>query len=394
MIVSEAEKPRPKCGEGSWGVCLESCSQSKVTSILMSDGECHEVEDERLERSCHIDYCGIQDPCVIPFVVHVILAFRGINNNNWNKAAESSVIEAFASSVKNSRGNVVFEPTDVELLMISPWSEEIPNTNESSTGGGTTQVSGMKAVIEVHIHNPNAFQHVPNEGGMGSTDIQQKVSAMIGRKDKASQEDSGCRSSDLFELAQKAHEIHNVLGQNNFMKQMVHSLQTTNADDPSSIWLPLVTNQEYIDESVVVSSWTIKMSIGGGSIYDHKLDPFPGAINYVQVSPAYFGYPQLTLLSALILIVIAYKIFVRNNKHKEKDLGTFNFIFTSATFFPKPFEMVRRKFGTIGLTNKKVSRETGGGGFQAVETNSNGKEHSSFIKSSNCRSRLNDIITN
>jgi hypothetical protein len=47
----------------SWGSCLESCKQSKLSSILMTDGNCYEMKNQRQERQCHIDFCGMNDPC-------------------------------------------------------------------------------------------------------------------------------------------------------------------------------------------------------------------------------------------------------------------------------------------------------------------------------------------
>lgn len=364
----------------------------------MSDGKCHEVKDERSQRSCHTEYCGISDPCVIPFVVHLILAFRGIDNNLWDKVAESSVIEAFASSVKDARGHAMFESTDVELLMTSPWSEEVLDANGASTGE-MSQVIGTKAVIEVHIHNPNAFISEIDADIIDPPDnIHPKVPLMLTRKHKAAQKDAECKSSDLFELAQKAHEIHDILGRDEFMKGMVKSLQSISASiagGGSQVLSPLVTNQDNVEKSRVVSSWTIKTAIGGGSIYDHKLDPFPGPMNYVHVSPAYLplGLTPMNVFSIIVLAVMATNIFKRNSRRKEKhNERKNNFIdLSSMTFNPKPFEMVRRKLGVHGLKKGKPFQ---GGIDDASAANLIRKDNESVYKNSKCRSRLNDIITN
>ena len=110
---------------------------------------------------------------------------------------------------------------------------------------------------------------------------------MFGRKNSA-QPVSVCRNSDIFEFAQKAHEIHSNLDQSDFMRKMGKSLQKhhlDNNDGSVEIFSSFFSDEKNMDESMVVSSWTIKTAVGGsGSIYDHKLDPFPGAINYVHVS--------------------------------------------------------------------------------------------------------------
>jgi hypothetical protein len=65
------EQAKRICPAGAWGACLESCRQAKVTSSFMTDGRCHEDSNKREDRECHTEYCGISDPCVVPFVVHV-----------------------------------------------------------------------------------------------------------------------------------------------------------------------------------------------------------------------------------------------------------------------------------------------------------------------------------
>ena len=248
--------------------------------------------------------------------------FGGINNNIWDKVAETIVIEAFASSIKDARGNMMFESTNVELFMTSPWSEEVLDSDGESTGE-MAQVIGTKAVIEVHIHNPNAIQPFLSENDENiinhPDNIHPKVPLMLTRKHKASQKDVECKSSDLFELAQKAHETHYILEGDDFMEGMVQSLQSVSASTASrhsQVLDPLITNTDNIEKSRVVSSWTIETAIGGGSIYDHKLDPFPGPMNYVQVSPAYLplGLTPLNIFSIIVLAVMAANVFKWSNR--------------------------------------------------------------------------------
>lgn len=345
-----------------------------------------------MERSCHTEYCGISDPCVIPFVVHVILAFRGIDNDEWDEIAESLLIEAVASSVKNPRGKTMFEPTDVELLMTSPWYEEIMDVNGLPTGD-MSQLVGTKIVIEIHIHNPNSlvpFQSLNNAEPRIDSNIQERFSTMFWRKHKASQNGLECRSSDLFELAQKAHEIQFFLSKKDFMPQVVNSLQKfVNNMGATTALSQLISNQKYIEESIVVSSWTIKTAIGGGSIYDHKLDPFPGAISYVHVGQAYFptGLSTLKSLMLLTVVILVCIVFRRRIRRIRQDVSNNIMNVTSTKFVPKPFEIVRRKLGMYKSKRVKAS------------TNDNEKvqfltENASVAKNSRIRSRLNEILSN
>ena len=65
------------CLNYCWGSCMSSCEQSKITTELRVDGECHVANTET--RKCHIDACGRSDPCRVPFVVHSILFFAKTN---------------------------------------------------------------------------------------------------------------------------------------------------------------------------------------------------------------------------------------------------------------------------------------------------------------------------
>mmetsp|Transcript_18635 Transcript_18635/g.22829 ORF Transcript_18635/g.22829 Transcript_18635/m.22829 type:complete len:216 (+) Transcript_18635:196-843(+) len=215
---------------------------------------------------------------------------------------------------------------------------------------------------------------------------------MIGRKPKASQNLSECRSSDLFALAQKAHEIHYVLGKDDFMHQMVYTLglDTDARTTKNSAFSSLVDNQNFVKESVVVSSWTIKTSVGGGSVYDHKLDPFPGTISYVHVSPAYIGVSPLSTLTVIVLVAMTFQVFRKRKKESKKDHNSF--MLMDATFCPKPFEIVKKKLGVTLMRNKKNSRNSLA---EANENESNkDDEHYSVVKNTKRRSRLSDIISN
>lgn len=377
--LREAIDPDPserrKC-EGSWSTCLESCNQSKLSSTLMSDGQCHEMKDARSSRTCHIEHCGIDDPCVIPFVVHVILGFRGVKNELWNKQAAESLIETFSSTIHNSvLDKRMFEPTDVELLMTSPWFDDVTNGDGLQT---EAIASGVKAVLEVHLFNEHANMKNINDKRNNLDAGENKVRKMFGGKNLA-QSGSECRNSDIFEFAQKAHEIQSNLDQSDFMIKMGRNLQKyhfSNGNGYAAAFSSFFSDERNMNESMVVSSWTIKTAVGGkGSIYDHKLDPFPGAINYVHVSSAYFGISPFTVLSVLILSVLGFNVFRR--RRRRGGTNTSADISGSMSFIPKPFEMVKRKPGTsAAYTMQKTAA-----GLVSV-------------RNSKTRSKLDDILSN
>ena len=384
------------CSVDSWGSCLESCRQAKLTSAFMSDGRCHENQSKREERECHTEYCGISDPCLIPFVVHVILAFRGVDHKTWTKESETTIIEAFSDSVKNGQHKQIFKPSDVELLMVSPWTEDVIDIGGSTMG--EIESLGTKIVMEVHMYNDNAItpsdnmDHTPHENE-GGGDFSHKISVML-RSKLNPQHLSECKSSDIFGLAQKAHEIHYVLGEDSFMRTLSSSLKKDPlVEDNASTFSPMISVEDFVDQSIVFSSWTIKTEVGGGSVYDHKLDPYPSAIHYVKVSPAYFGFFNLKFLAYLLLPLIVTALVARRRQtFRERNDDRFLILSPSAmTYCPKPFEIVKRKL----RARKKGSEDDAHIRRQHYTTESDIEHFPTLIANRRgSHSRLSDLINN
>lgn len=83
--VNAALTPIGSCGAAAWSACDYSCTQTKLNSILMSDGKCHEDKTLQATRPCHVQSCGRSDPCRVPFVVHAIIKIRGAVVSHWTK---------------------------------------------------------------------------------------------------------------------------------------------------------------------------------------------------------------------------------------------------------------------------------------------------------------------
>jgi len=393
------ESSKSVCPHGSWGACLESCRQAKVTSSFMTDGRCHEDPKEREERECHTEYCGISDPCVIPFVVHVILAFRGVDHSTWDKNAESTIIDAFSDAIKNTQNEHIFEPSDVELLMISPWHQDVLDFSGTASGD-MSQLLGTKVVMEVHMYNNNAIK--PESSAEDSArkipnDLADRLSTML-RSKADSKKLSECKSSDIFQLAQKAHEIHFVLQKDGFMESLRDSMKSSQEVFAFS---PMIQNEQFVKDSIVFSSWTIKTEVGGGSVYDHELDPYPHALHYVKITPAYFGFLNLSTVAYICLpLLVTYLVSKRRREsHAGEKMLSLNP--NTPTFCPKPFEIVRRKFGgansMLGLRKKAtqdLEAPLHNSDTQAPRRRDNEHFPGLITNTSGTRSRLSDIIHN
>ena len=389
------------CSAYPWGACLETCQQAKVTASFMSDGRCHEDQSKREERECHTEYCGIADPCRIPFVVHIILAFRGVNHSTWTKEAETAIINAFADTVRNDLNKRLFNPSDVELLMVSPWTKDVTDMDGLPNGDMMAEQLGTKVVMEVHMYNENAIKSSPSGEETRQVDLSQKISSIV--KSRMNPDHlSECKSSDIFELAQKAHEIHFVLARENFIRNLSESLkkepfvQDENSPTFASI---ILEDQQFVDESIVFSSWTIKTEVGGGSVYDHELDPYPSAIHYVKVSPAYFGSRSLKFAAYFLLpLLVTYYVATKKKSFNDKDDRYLVLNPSAMTFCPKPFEIVKRKVrgnGSFwGLRKQRPSENDFLHDYEYGNDRHVENFQAQILNSRSTNSRLSDIINN
>ena len=137
------------CGGGTWSACGYTCSQTRINSVLMNDGKCHEEKASEFTRPCHVQACGRSDPCRVPFVVHAILKMRGVVASRWNKQAEELFADAFAAAVNGERksNELLFEPGDVSVLSASPWRAS-DDTIFGETADGEDDELGMRFVGE------------------------------------------------------------------------------------------------------------------------------------------------------------------------------------------------------------------------------------------------------
>lgn len=254
-----------------WGSCQYSCKQSKINSELMSDGLCHETDIDT--RDCHIDACGRFDPCRVPFVVHAILIFSGATSSLWNKKSEELFVESFALSVNIHRESVkdqLFGPGDVKVMSATDWY-----SNEDLTGG---EPDGMKLVVEVSIFNPYAIlpemEAIKEEDELDLTNAanftpswKDKVNDIVHKVEDIFHNMEGpplatCNATDLYPLSKTALDVHVELGRPGFMESLLDSMKDRSSYSTKlSPFTPVYDNREFIVESKVLTSWTIKTEL-------------------------------------------------------------------------------------------------------------------------------------
>ena len=354
MLDDQNQIDTPKtCGDNSWGTCLDTCQQTKIASALYSDGLCHEDVSLREERVCHTEFCGNSNPCHIPFIVHVIIAFRGLSPSFWDKQAEITVVNSFANAIRDSAGETMIDPGDIEVLMTSPW-EEIIGDDTGETMHPMMNVLGLKVVLEVHIHNPN-FAHFSDNfdaiGGLGGK-FMTAMSRTTKRDEKS--DTTECKSSDVYKLALKAHEIQFRLEDENFITTLAdgfnQEIDITGYTHPALEGF--VENIDlFVRESTVISTWTIKTEVSGGSLYDHILDPYPGNLDLVRVSVV-----QMTSGFALMILLVLSLRYRRVVKGVHPRIFEKDRLRNVAALCPAPFELVTKKLGVNMMLRRRGKR--------------------------------------
>lgn len=326
------------CGGATWSACDYSCSQTRINTILMTDGKCYVEKALRFTRPCHIQACGRADPCRVPFVVHVsdvvcfimdprvaltnicftaikmqaILKVRGAVASRWSKRAEEVFADAFASTVSEEQqqqgATLLFGPGDVQVLRASPWKA----SDDAIFGEDALEVDeelGMQLVVETSIFNYNAVV------APGAVDLMQSSRAVQVVTDNVSffgrskyVPVSSCNEADLRHLANTARDIHTALAEPNFVARIMERIKLDEAAEQmaqslSSPFFHTIEDVSLAQQSSVVTSWTIKTDIGTSS--SRGLD-FIGSYNTDGTS--------LLLLVLSSSVVIGYMVWIRRHR--------------------------------------------------------------------------------
>lgn len=232
------------CHTDGWGSCQDTCFQSKIISKRRHDGHCY--FHHALKRKCHIDNCGRNDPCMVPFVVHAILLFADADPNLWSEDDEEDLVKSFASTVNIERmdGDKLFGPGDVKILSAGHWSAD-----DFYKGAAKT---GMQVVLEVSIYNDKAVLPKKEDGNQ----MKQLISG---------HQHATCTDSDVYALSQNALDVHKEMGRDNFMRVLIQEIRDNAGHDTlvlrNSVFAPITDEGESTDNSQVLSSWSIKTEV-------------------------------------------------------------------------------------------------------------------------------------
>jgi hypothetical protein len=251
------------CGDTFWSSCDYKCNQTRIRSLLFSDGQCHELE--RKIRPCHTDACGRSDPCRVPFIVHSIYLLRGVTA--WSKKDDDIFAEALARSFRLLRptGPDLFEVGDVKVILARPWvaGDDVESFASLDCEDCDNEELGLKVVVQISIFNPNA--QIRGNGGSGSSPSKTGGINLNGTARSQKTAPSLCKDSDLFSLAKNARMVAYVIPEYpDFMAQLIRdisSLTSKNGHLQNSTFLPLFQVQDFAQQSRLESSWTIRTDV-------------------------------------------------------------------------------------------------------------------------------------
>jgi hypothetical protein len=298
-------KTENKCEHSFWSACDFKCNQTRLESILHTDGQCHEVT--RTYRPCHKDSCGRNDPCRVPFITHSIYVFRGVTPARWSRREEDIFSEALARSfhVLAQMDQVLFRAGDVKVVLVRPWlaSDDIETVSSIDSEGAEDETLGAKVVVQISIHNPNIEIQATNEAKpekSATSNIGEMVRNITDALRSSQAPASLCMDSDLFTLAKNARLIaYGVPELPNFMEQLIIEMLTVESEQGllrESAFAPLRNNEYNARQSRLVSSWTIRTDVDDEINY------------YGPPEPLFFTF--IRFVHRIALVTFCFSLFV------------------------------------------------------------------------------------
>ena len=257
-------------GNTEWSACDYGCRQTKIASAVFSDGICREVSRE--SRACHMGACSRSDPCRVPFIVHVVLAFRDGSVSNWSLAAEEILASALVSTVHQELNEdddgasgtnydvEIFTVGDVNVVTALPWYQDDNDSDKSD------QKLGLKVVVEIAMFNPLAdvtnktIHFDETDEAFSETQLNSALrnltDLLTGRKRPVL-----CVPEELYPLAKRALQVKKIMEESYFVPSLVDELKVTGDRYDRSAFGPIHSTTYDPTTSRVLSVWTIRTGI-------------------------------------------------------------------------------------------------------------------------------------
>jgi len=278
-----------KCGDQFFGACQTSCTQSRLTSIPMDDGNCH--EEQVTTRPCHVGACSRNSLCIVPFMVHAVFGFSGSDATAWTRYTEEMFLVALSQTLKASiltipgKENIEFGPGDIRSLMVHPWK---------STDGSTHAERGMKIIAEIGIYNSRISQ-----------------SDILSQSEHPDDSIISCTELELVEYAKLALTINTILQDGGTFLQ-----DLSDAFDFHKGILMGHTNVFEGSFPQILTSWTIKsVNSAGNKRMAEGLED--GAWSFGKIVEILSSAVFMSLLGYILLVFGAVSLIITHYEKKS-----------------------------------------------------------------------------
>jgi hypothetical protein len=294
--LSEGKQQRFKCGESSWSACDYNCKQARIKSLAFSDGLCHEAHRE--SRPCHIGACARSDPCLVPYIIHAVVGFKGGSVSKWTEETDDVFGIAMVEAVEKMLNRTLFEAGDVHVLAALPWYEE-DNDIAGKAYQRDVDVLGFRVVVEISVFNNQTdlveLQRInaPEKASAGP------ASSFFKRKRTTAPqtiEENSCGPDTLYQLAKHALDVKKVLLNEGFMGTLVSQIKRLPDPPGDSPFSVVFTDDFSASDDVIVLAWTVRTEVEDEINYFGPQKPFMATL-YTVLHAA-------TVASSFFLIVL------------------------------------------------------------------------------------------
>jgi len=298
--LERASKVQPKpvdneklgCGDSYWSACDRSCRQTRLQSVAYSDGFCHEVSRE--SRPCHTGACMRESPCLVPYLVHVILGFHGLAIHDWTFAADDIVSRALVKTASDLLGEKVFFEGDVNIVFSLPWylEEDDPEAAFRHKSDKEIKPVGVKVVVDIsvvnHAYNKTAL---PLKDPSSSSTLENILANRTIYENSAIQ----CDEVDLHRLAKLTLRLKKkFLNAAHFMPTLLNKMKRieTKNDSYTPYFAPIYTDYGHKNASRLISTWSVSTGV------DEEIN------YYGPHRPIWYIFVRVLHISSIFLMVL------------------------------------------------------------------------------------------
>jgi len=293
------------CMDDSWGACTAYCSQSRMRSARMEDGSCRAVSSE--SRPCHIDACGSHNSCRVPFVVHAVIGLDGVNANLWTKKYEEIFVEAFASAI-GGLGNI--GPGDIDVLMTNVW-----NSEHDSVKPHDERILGLRLILEISMFSD--FSDYQTENMKDSVVVLEESNTEGEGEGEDPESATKCGGEErIFHLAKRALELQNTLQNPSFVTKLLNRLPRPQSDQIQSPFA-LAYTQTSVENSRVISSWTIKTD--SGAVHKHESEKPQVSTSQVIKEKVQRNITNVPLITSFLFVIAIIYVMINRLQYKMNE---------------------------------------------------------------------------